>query len=486
MLWEGQPRRKQEVVRALEGTCYQCHTNSGESILSSVTEVPNIESDFQLLRHMPISNSDQNVSQEVHDIVDADLTEPRLNLGVDNHDNRHVECTDCHNPHRVMKNRLFSGTGDSAAGTHEHSTGHSNIASGVLRGAWGVEPVYGSDSFFDLPIAYTVKKGDGGLSASTSVGNSYVTREYQICLKCHSDYGYNDNNVYPLGNRPDLGVTTGSTPFNTNDLTQYTNQAREFQAPFAHKGGDTASGGGAGSAFTSDNHRSWHPVMAETGRSASDRGNMSTGTNMFLSPWNGSAIGTQTMYCSDCHGSNTTNGTVIPDGGENGSPWGPHGSNNDFLLKGPWAATTGQSNNGLCFRCHNYTNYATETNRGDEPVSGFSGDASPNLHIEHAKRVDKPLQCSWCHVAVPHGWKNKALLVNLNDVGPEAGMTSGTEIPIASGSQSFTAEPYYLNAKLKVITFSSSGQWDESNCGSASNNPDTGKNWMNEVCRTPP
>lgn len=62
-----------------------------------------------------------------------------------------------------------------------------------------------------------------------------MTREYQICLKCHSNHGFDDNNVYPGGNRPALG-RSGGTPPGTNNLTVYTNQAKEFQAPLAHQG----------------------------------------------------------------------------------------------------------------------------------------------------------------------------------------------------------------------------------------------------------
>jgi len=87
---------------------------------------------------------------------------------------------------------------------------------------------------------------------------------------------------------------------------------------------------------------------------------------------------------------------------------------------------------------------------------------------------------------VPHGWKNKALLVNLNDVGPEAGLPASTEVPIGSDAEVFTQEPYYLEAKLKVITFAASGDWRDDNCGSASATPDVGRDWMKNVCQNPP
>ena len=207
---------------------------------------------------------------------------------------------------------------------------------------------------------------------------------------------------------------------------------------------------------------------------------------MFLAPWGGANIGTQTMYCSDCHGRNTNNGTSEPPGG---TPWGPHGSENDFILKGTWDQNTGNNQNGICFRCHNHAGYATEANRGDEPAfsSGFgNNDRDTNLHAFHAQQVNQNLQCTWCHVAVPHGWKNKALLVNLNDVGPEAGLPAGTEVNITSSAQTYTQGPYYLNAKLKIRNFAQSGTWSENDCGSASGQSGIGRDWMRNVCENPP
>ena len=247
----------------------------------------------------------------------------------------------------------------------------------------------------------------------------------------------------------------------------------EFQAPL----GDRGEPGG--------NHRSWHPVMDSTGRSTTDRA-MTTSTNMFLSPWTGANIGSQTMYCSDCHGRNTANGTVAPPG--NG-PWGPHGSENDFILKGTWDQTTGDDESGICFRCHNRAGYATEANKGDAAdwESGFGNDNSKdtNLHAFHAEQLQRPLRCVWCHVAVPHGWKNKSLLVNLNDVGPEAGFAPNTEVSVTDGT-SFTQGPYYLNAKLKVLNFAQSGTWEDTDCGSASPDGPVGRDWMRAVCENPP
>ena len=92
---------------------------------------------------------------------------------------------------------------------------------------------------------------------------------------------------------------------------------------------------------------------------------------------------------------------------------------------------------------------------------------------------------------VPHGAKNKGLLVNLNDVGLEAGLAPGTEIAIGSSAETYDQQPYYFNAKLKIVTFATSGNWTEENCGSAGaslpgNDQQTGRNWMGDVCSNPP
>lgn len=109
-----------------------------------------------------------------------------------------------------------------------------------------------------------------------------------------------------------------------------------------------------------------------------------------------------------------------------------------------------------------------------------------------------------CHIAVPHGWKNKAFLVNLNDVGPEATcrqedanevpagfkctetiglnnpMPPGTQVHIGTPMRNYTNPPYYRGALLKIQAFAPSGSWQPTNCGSVGP-PGTGGNdtgWM--------
>lgn len=509
-------------VSTLEETCYQCHSST--TILQtdgafSVNSVPNVKSDFGLTYRMPI-----NIASEVHDIGGSTnvhcppaalIVDGVPRCGADGVEratllaSRHAECTDCHNPHRVVKNKLFYGTTSSVfniatpqtEGTHRHLdstsgtdaafTSHTNVASGVLRGSWGVEPTYSSNSFHSSASNFIVRRGDpaGDTVPNTSApdGKTYVTREYQVCLKCHSSYAYG-------ATPPDLGYT-GGTPSGTNGLIKYTDQAKEFQAPGTHADEPLNLGNDGGSVgYQNGNHRSWHPVMRATGRTATKRG--ISASSAFNHPFQN--VGTQTMYCSDCHGSGTDPGTVIPTAATPKKPWGPHGSNNAFILKGEWNNDSTNATTTLCMRCHNPTS-----------SSGFSGGGKGNLHQHHADKGK--IQCTFCHIAVPHGWKNRSLLVNLNDVGEEVGLPAGSskEVNISGGAH-YTQPPYYLEAKNKIVSFATSGSWSLSNCGSAdkaageringmtgnypgpygagtANQNSTGKDWMlTDACNTTP
>ncbi|MDT8383959.1 MAG: cytochrome c3 family protein [Gammaproteobacteria bacterium] len=532
---------------AIEETCFACHSSDGGTLTSQGlnTEVPDIKTDFNLTgtyaTHMPLTNDEQVAGVEKHDIgtvhMDSqetgqrgkDFIESQASLGKvsmgGSLNNRHAECTDCHNPHRVTRRRLFNGDhlsgGLDSAGTHAHDISdlnaetpystHNNIASGVLRGTFGVEPVYSSNNFNIEPSSFTIKRGDPGTpgfgGGTTNVTEPYVTREYQICLKCHSNYAYDTP--------PALGLSSATTPSGINNMTQYTNQAREYNSPSSHKGRvSQGADGGADSSWNTNNHRSWHPVRDNTGRTAALR---NADANNWLTPFN-AAVGTQTMYCSDCHGSNTPTGTADPDGPgyENGNVWGPHGSTNPFLLKGDWSGNVPGSNRNdytnrpgtgentdsrdhLCFKCHDYDEYASTAGSG---ASGFGGDGmcgmgcmggmggSTNLHRFHISRITN-FRCNLCHVAVPHGWKNKAFLVNLNDVGPEGGFGS-TGNQLRNGTTSgYVNGPYYNRAALKVRSFAVSGNWQPTNCGSSGSpgNGASGVTWMansSEACANMP
>ncbi len=462
---------------AQEETCYQCHTVNGglDNILvgGGGNEVPDIESEFARTYAKPITNIDQGVTSEQHSITDKDFMESASNLG----NNRHVECTDCHNPHRIIKNQTFNAdpTIPDAKAHHDHTATtapHSNIISGALAGTWGVEPVYSTNTDFGVnPISFIVKSGYAGVGASDDVSSPYVTREYQICLKCHSNYAYGN---FP----PTSGPTIDAGPI--NGLTQYTNQAMEFHAPDGDKGErgiDPVTGLPLGLPLpegAAANHRSWHPVMKPTGRTIAIR---KAASEVFYPPWQNDGVertGMQTMYCSDCHGSslpyvegdvNTHNVEPGPDGA-----WGPHGSDNSFILKGNWDTNELDlvTANELCIRCHALHSYSDVTGPGSTKSSGFSNSSWANLHWVHSYLLSNTnrLHCTWCHAAIPHGWRNKALLVDISS-DPESTCVDGPDI------DSFidTPCPYIQKAYLGgagPVNWRVSGEWQARDCNNQS------------------
>jgi len=498
----GSTTRPLEKESSIENTCYQCHTTPTINILTvptmtAITGVPDIKSEFDRVRRKPIRTADQigtgnTNTVEVHDITNADFIESDIKLGKGATSNRHVECTDCHNPHRVIKNALFNGLGATdrrthvpAASTATELTGSGgNIASGALRGIWGVQPTYplSSTTWPDNPT-YTVKKGDPGGATATTKDSTYLTREYQLCFKCHSNYANSDL----ASGFPVLGNTGGGTPTGTNGLSRYTNVAAEFAA----NANDALTGTDQGEAandplFTPGNpngapngapinHRSWHPVVFPTGRTRLERTNSATvgAFGNIRAPFNVDAnIGKQTMQCSDCHGEPTS--WTQNTGPDLTKVQGPHGSSNDFLLKGNWSIassitgasgttpSTTSADSSVCGRCHN-----------PGGGGGFSSGSASHSASVHAGR-----RCMFCHVAVPHGWKNKNLLVNLNCLGPEAGKPAGCTSAFGGATndtKQLWAAPYYNGAVLRVTTWRSSTAWTTGSCGD-------GRSWMNGAC----
>lgn len=506
----GDASKPLDRVSAIENTCYQCHQGSADRVIdpaSGTGVVPDIKSEFSRAVRMPIRTTDQGGGdkRERHNISNADFIEPQKLLGktdvmgdpdANARDYRHAECTDCHNPHRVRRRSTFYGqsspNGEGAKRTHNPGGtaarlgADGNVASGVLRGIWGVEPAFSAMTDWpQLPVTYTVKKGD---PATNSIlrEEPHLTREYQLCFKCHSNYGNSDqSNEFPA-----LGNTAGGTPSGTNGLTRYTNVAAEFGSvnatdpptsgtdqgefgndplytPNGSPPADLPTGQPGGDDSGVQNHRSWHPVMWPTGRTRQER-TASTTAGAFTNiraPFNTDAnIGYQTMYCSDCHGSaeswTQTDRGVGGNGPNTNIAQGPHGSGNNFLLKGVWntsvtpmSASYANASGTICGRCHDPYNTG----------GGFT------LHSTHAGN-----RCMNCHVALPHGWKNKAFLVNLFCIGSEVngypgGCTALTRTPAegsTNGRETLNAPPYYYNAYLRLRTWKKSTAWVATDCTS--------------------
>jgi hypothetical protein len=264
---------------------------------------------------------------------------------------RHAECVDCHNSHTVL------------SGTHTAQT-DGNAVSNALKYVWGVEPTW--PAIWTKPVTFTERK-----PPTYTDGALY---EYQICFKCHSNYG--------LGT-----VTNGVSTITGPSGTLITDQAWEFNP----------------------NNKSAHPVAVtlnnQTGsyapaplRSAQLKAPWNTGCNNTIGSYN-DFCGDSTMYCSDCHGADD----------EATSAKGPHGSSRKYMLKGTgqyWPTNSSgtlwdwgiMDDNLFCRNCH--------------PLTGSSDTFADHDRAAH----DKP--CVMCHVAVPHGSKRSRLIGYVSDPSP--------------------------------------------------------------------
>lgn len=245
--------------------------------------------------------------------------------------NRHVECVDCHNPHMARNYGTAGNSTHTASGaTYPAPT---NIASRALLGAWGVSPTYGGTAWV-APSSYTVRN-------FTTVDDT-ANKEYQLCFKCHSSFAYG-----------------GTAP------SGYTDQSIEFNP----------------------NNKSFHPVYQAYNTAplhtnsyttpSANNGNIQT----MAAPFN--TTSPKTMYCSDCHGSET-----------DADPEGPHGSTNQYII----VRSTSATDNTLCLKCHLSSVYSPASDPGTEMGSRFdrqtTGDGSAN-HGNHV--VSRGKFCRDCH-----------------------------------------------------------------------------------------
>lgn len=234
-------------------------------------------------------------------------------------------CHDCHDSHVAQHTN------------HVEATDGNSIAAGSPLLA--VKGTSATDWFAGNPGA-----GLEQLGSFTATPNITITREYQLCFKCHA------GQLSP--GAPDLDVALQFNP----------------------------------------NNYSVHPVATE---------NNLTWKNTFLqgagfpAAWNGNWAGALNaeMYCSDCHGSETT-----------ADPKGPHGSTINYMLK---AGNTPAGNYDLlCLKCHNDPAILGNSGWYDlaawnwwppaNPSGGQIAPAGPHNLAQH-KPPANPAGCVACH-----------------------------------------------------------------------------------------
>ncbi|NIA06639.1 MAG: hypothetical protein GWP14_03220 [Actinobacteria bacterium] len=244
---------------AEEDNCLSCHDGS--------VATGNIASELLLKSSVhPVGNT-----TGIHDPTEDPLTM-----------SQHIECVDCHNPHR---------------------TANSPAANAPL-----------------------IKATMAGASGITSAGTftAEATYEYEVCFKCHAW----DNPVRsPIVDR----------------IVRNNNVADEF----------------------SPSNPSYHPVEAQ---------GKNSDVPSLLQPYNTTSI----IYCTDCHGTDSTANGVQ----------GPHGSSYQPLLVDNYVTIDGTSESpsvyALCYRCHSRTSILN-----DDSYRG------------HRRHIQADAPCSVCHD--PHG-----------------------------------------------------------------------------------
>jgi len=299
-----------------EKFCFKCHStisnpNSGSNLdffgVQNMTNQNSLEIETAFSRtysHPTLTYSGR------HSMADS-----ALSFG---DTNRHAECEDCHSPHAALQ------------GTHD---GSSNLISNALKGSWGVEPTA-------WPAQPNPTNNGNVFAAPTSYNTvDPAQREYQICLKCHSNY-----TTLPTGARnlaeeinPNNASTHGIAAAGTNS---YCNASTMFE-PWAS----------SGVAWCSDCHRSDNPSDPE-GPHGSNLEHLLVATTV-------SSNSAGTPLCFVCHRS-----TVY---------WSGSGYNNSNFDQHPSrrSAHKSQARNKGCFACHMW-DYASRPGLGVQTVDDLN------------------------------------------------------------------------------------------------------------------
>jgi predicted CXXCH cytochrome family protein len=315
--------------------------------------------------------------------------------------NRHSECADCHNSHRA-------GTTDSTQTTDGWDV------SGALTGVSGVSVVNGGAG-----TAPTYKFLDGVINP--------VTREYQLCFKCHS------------------GATKLLTNIPGKPSTDALDKGVEFNPANA----------------------SFHPVEA-AGKNDTEAMKASLTKSSPYKLWNFNT--TSTIRCLNCHAGGATDATTTPPLPLPGSALAPHTSSNRGILLESYKDRVLKSTNAaysagdfaLCYVCHGEEPFAangtaskaTNFSLHSKHLTGLTGKGDGGTDIDKAGAGEGNAICAECHFRI-HSTTNKvgtqtisgSRLVNFApNVQPVDGTISWTQGATASGSCTLTCHGFTHDA----------------------------------------
>ena len=385
------------VKASQSAVCFACHDGMGATA--------NVKAQYALTR--PVNNPAAREYYS-HDAVTPAASTKHTQSQLDEFgglSNRHSECADCHNSHRAgVADSTQTTTGwdvpipsPSATPPPGRLTGVSGVS--VVNGAAGSAPTY---TF---------------LNGVTDV----VTREYQLCFKCHS----------------------GSTTLTSNAGLKPSQYALD-------KGVEL-----------NPNNPSFHPVEAAGTNQTTKMAASLAGPSPYKL-WNFTTA--STVRCVNCHASSATPGVTppLPPLPLPGSSLAPHTSSNRGILLSNYrdrvlASTNAAYNDGdfaLCYTCHSNTPFATDgggTDRTNFFLHGYhtaklSGMGSSNTDIDTPGAGGGNAICAECHFRL-HSTTNKvgaqavsgSRLVNFApNVQPYNGVISWTPGTVGRGSCTLT------------------------------------------------
>ncbi len=325
--------------------CLECHGNGGNDSSASAGAPDDIKTDIDKTggRHnVYLSDTAHRAHETITDIKD----------------DKHIECTDCHNPHAAGTTLHHTHDGTQILDPITSVTTHTNAiattsplykATGIEANYTGIDSNWGNDN---------IDYGDPYSAMQTA------TKEYQICFKCHT--------------KANISVESWGDP--ADPAMAWTDVGMEFN-PY---------------------NKSFHPVVS--GLSGGVSGSSALNPAQLIAPWNVD-VGTQTMYCTDCHESDS--GLA-----------GPHGSAVKWMLAGTNKAwpycdkgKNGRQETGT-YRTLGDMDLDINTSQGTFCRNCHPNDVptSPVINDAHDQTNHSGTACVDCHIRIPHGGRVSRLI----------------------------------------------------------------------------
>ncbi len=246
--------------------CYNCHGNGTTGVDLSGKDVATVISR---------ASSHPVEADAVHDTAAEEGA--THNDGTFSGTNRHVNCLDCHGPHRARQGLHTPG----ATGLAGALTGATGIGVVSLPGGWST---FGSADLTTNPVT--------------------ASAEYQVCFKCHSSFAY--------GTSPPTEQTDQALELNVNNDSYHwvmTDQTAT-QAPGWTTANDTPRTDSTSRYMTFTSGSPWtksSPMVCSDCHGSDDPAGVqgphgSTNAPILVKPWSASSgIGTPDGLCFDCH-----------------------------------------------------------------------------------------------------------------------------------------------------------------------------------------